>query len=423
MQKLQNNCKIPLKYKGGALVYAVAVLIIITFFSLLLLSYFGINTKLINNVKKDAVNAQYLYSAMARIQGIGTSQQPEYEIPLDDGRKILLAKKKWGVYDCCNAILLSGKDTIAACAALLGKAKNTDDSTALLIYNNTVKLHVGSNVVVVGKVFAPSAIILKYQGYNRKEDINRVFKSPDSTISVHYIGTLVKQLSNLMSQRHDQAKKYVTGFISNSFLSPTQFITADTIYVSGKLSGNIVLTASYISVEDSASIQDAILVASKIKLLQGFSGCLQAFASDSIILEKNVELLYPSSVVLMPELKPLAYWKQRLLPAIVIKDSVSVTGTLYAYLSSNYDIIEKPFISTGPGFNIKGGMYSSGAIDIRGRCSGTVICNRIVQRKLAEDNLLLDTEINIDSLPSYFSYDALFPISGSKKIVKWIKKI
>lgn len=421
MRSLQNNGRATLWYAGGALVYAVVVITIITFFSLLLLSYLGINAKLANNVEKNTFNNYYLYSAIAGIVENNTGSQEKYILQLDKNQRVLVAKRKWGVYDYCNAILLSENDTIATCSALLGKSKNKEDSTALLIYNNTVKLHAGANVKLVGKIFAPSAIILNYQGYNGRHDINRLFKSPDTTVLLPGINALISQIRNLFEQNHYQAKTYLTGVINNSFLSSTQIIASDTIYVSGKLTGNIVLSANYIIVADSADIDNVVLVASKIRLSKGFSGCMQAFASDSIIVENKVRLLYPSSVVLIPEIKPVVQSRQKLMPATIIKDSVSIQGTVYAYLSKYTDMVALPLIYTGAGFHIAGGMYSNGAIDIRGGCYGAVVCNKIVQRRLAEDNLLLDTEINIDSLPHYFSYDSFFPISGSTKIVKWLK--
>lgn len=403
--------------RGGALVYAVVAVTIITAFSLLLLSYFNINYKLLNSIKKNEIVHHYIYSGVAKTNSLIDDR--EYEVMLDGSYKLILSKKKWGVYNKCYTTLISNdNDTVSRAVALLGNAKNINDSIALLVYNNKILMHIGEKVQIIGKAFFPSSTIVPYQGYNDFNSVHRIGLCPDTNVDMREANLLVTQVKHFI-KLNTRNSMTIADSIHKSFYEPTYLLTGDTLYITGKLSGNIVIAAGVIIIDSIAELRDVILCANNVTFLSDFSGTVQVFATDVISVGDRAIFNYPSCLAILPDAGLIKMVKQE--PQIIIKDSVTIIGTVYAYSSTKYSG-RKPVIITGNGFKLVGGMYSSASIDIRGHYYGSIICNKLTQRKLAEDNLILNTVINIDSLPEYFSYDIHYPYSGSQKIVKWLER-
>src|SRR5690606_33532926 len=89
-----------------------------------------------------------------------------------------------------------------------------------------------------------------------------------------------------------------------------------------QLIGNIIIKSdSLLNIAKDCQLEHIICIANIIKIEARFQGNIQAFAQDSIVVEKDCRLTYPSSLVLFSPSEGHP-------SGIRIADSVQITGTV-----------------------------------------------------------------------------------------------
>lgn len=400
---------------GSALIYAIAAMVIISSFALLLLSYTGINYRYVDLLKKREITNAYCLQGLGILKNGALEYNIPYTFSLDNSFRLKLEKRHWGLFDLYySSVLKSNGDSLLSKLALIGYEKG-DDSTALFLQNSNIRTQVGERVYVSGKCYLPGSILKLYKGgaYDNIQ-LNRIYESPDTFPHIVNTPALKEWIDNLATPYKAGYERY-TDSITNSFYSSTRLLAADTLFLGGYMAGNIIACANTIIAEPGAALKDVILLARSVRIDSGFSGSIQVIAFKSIEIGKNVKLRYPSTIALLPDMDI----QEQGTTIFTIADSFCIDGSVYA---STADAERNKYlnISFGKGSIINGAIYSSSALIWQGKCNGTVICKGLVNRRLMETNLLSDININVDSLPRYYSYDLLFPMHGGRKIVAWL---
>jgi hypothetical protein len=180
--------------------------------------------------------------------------------------------------------------------------------------------------------------------------------------------------------------------VFNSFRLPTQvyYSEAGLKIPEGKYIGNLAfISKRMVVVPASCKLEDVIIAAPKIVIEESFSGTLQAFASDSIVIAKNVNLKYPSVLGLVTAV----HSRQA---GISLSENDSLHGEIFAIKTPNepgsgmtgVTIAEKAFVY--------GEVYTNGIADIRGTVYGSLCSELIMLRTPSSiyENHLLGTVLD-----------------------------
>ncbi|MNJ84251.1 hypothetical protein D3C87_17000 [compost metagenome] len=262
----------------------------------------------------------FIFSAQKRIEVIHTSQE---HLLLDSYYGIQLGLQQVKVNDSLQYIHPSG-DTSLIRKFLWG-------SYYLVTTVTTKNNRSFKRSALVGSEFQPSIPSfvlrsgsdgLKVAGATRLEGAVYV---PGKRVDLAYIGgknytnsqVVFGQINDIKDLKLNLSKDFENvspqNFVGN--LRPTPFLFQDTtvsflsegiyfqsldpIHIKTKLKGKIVVHSfDSLVIYPEAQLSNIILIAPKIYIKQGFTGTLQALASEKIILEESVTLSYPSTLIL-----------------------------------------------------------------------------------------------------------------------------
>jgi len=179
------------------------------------------------------------------------------------------------------------------------------------------------------------------------------------------------------------------------------------------LTGNIIIQSSKgITVDSTCNLRGVIIVAPKITFRSNFSGTLQAFASDSLIIRKKCTFNYPSF---------LASIGNNPNQSLTIDNESTVHGALILYVLEN-------MYNTSSGIRlsdkcqVNGIVYSNTYTEILGKIIGTVYSNSFILNlgQTSYINYLKDAEISPSKLSLFYSSPLLFANQTSYSIIEWL---
>ena len=138
-----------------------------------------------------------------------------------------------------------------------------------------------------------------------------------------------------------------------------------------------------------------IIASGKIIIEEGFCGCLQLFAHDSLIIGSNSNFQYPSFIIL---------YNQNVNPVYLeVGDSSIINGDVI--VCQEEKSTKEPFLKIGKDALVRGQVYVNGTVNLQGKIHGSLACKDFYlrTRKAYYINHLLDNEINFDSLSGYYT--------------------
>jgi hypothetical protein len=208
--------------------------------------------------------------------------------------------------------------------------------------------------------------------------------------------------------------------ISNSFLQKTLLVHSDgVILLANKtISGNVLIHSSRkIIVEASCVTKDILLVAPKIEIRQKFKGSLQAFASDTLKTEKDVELMYPSSLVVFARDNKT----EKKQPSLFIDENNRIKGQLIV-INNSTNIDRTAYLRLSKESVLEGSLYCNGYLDLQAAVKGLVMTNSflLVTPSSVYENHVLNATINRKELSDHFSAGMIFGSKRKKSIAKWV---
>jgi len=179
-------------------------------------------------------------------------------------------------------------------------------------------------------------------------------------------------------------------------------------------SGQTVLySTDRVVLDNTVSIEDAIVVAPVIHLASGFTGAGQFLATDSLILDENVTLRYPS--VLCINRLELTHQGQ-----LIIKENSSVSG-LVVLADAIKGRNGGGHMSLAANSTIRGQVFCESSFDHRGSVEGMVETHSFLLRTPSSvyENHLLDATLDCESLDSHYVFLASSSTTN-RNLVKWL---
>ncbi|MDA8956457.1 hypothetical protein N9H19_02440 [Flavobacteriales bacterium] len=392
-----------MKLKAGALLYAVfasVVMLVISILILLLLDFFNQNVSFFKNEIHLKDN---LHSAIQLSMAL---ENGSYLLDLYSEKKdsVLIVKKQWGVFNYVLVESFNNKRFLKK-AALLGDRINKSKVLELSPYNKVLNLCGKSKIN--GDVYLPD------QGVKRAYIEGRSFVG-DQLIN----GTigLSDHDWNYTLENFDKTDFQFEEDLSDSLVHP---FSQETIYIyeqdrlvlgSNSYKGNIVIESeTSIFVSSQCSLEDVILIAPIIVLESGFSGQLQLIGSDSILIEENVALLYPSSIICNSKK-----------PSVKLLDSAIVEGVIF--IKSQLNNRHFPNLEIHKNALVRGQVYCHGNVEFEGSVYGQMYVDRFIlhTNTTVYENHLLDITLDNSLLSSSYLGIHFDDINAKKGIVKWL---
>lgn len=169
-----------------------------------------------------------------------------------------------------------------------------------------------------------------------------------------------------------------------------------------------------ISIDADSKLEHTLVFAKKIKIESGFTGKLQAFATEQMIIEEAVVLQYPSILWLS---------RQDTLPAnIVIGDKCQVHGAIVFDIDLFQATPEQlDYVLIDTQAEIWGYIYATHRLDLKGKVYGHVSAGEFILKNQAAQykNHLLDAYVSVNDLhPSYAG--PFIAEQAPLRIIEWL---
>ncbi len=419
-----------MKFKGGILYYSLVVIVLTGSFVgfVLLLSYYD-NRLFLNKFNQDRIRRNVISAINIYLAGEDIFKQEDtititlFDSPSD---RVYMSRKKWGNYFVIKSSA-NWKNLSFSKQCLVASDINFQEPIALFLQDNGSILSLSGNTILKGTCYLPEKTVrsasIEGQQFIHKKLVSGIIKESPKTFpeldeylfeyTIDYVEDIENQSDSIVNILELDNKVY-----SNSFFSKTIFLYNDTMnkLANYNLTGNIVLWSTRgIELDSTSQMTDIILIAPSIKIKKGFKGEIQAFAIQSIIVEENCNLYYPSQLCVLQS------DKSRYNPA----DSLIISIDENSYVKGGILIKSAgltSYIKLENGARAVGQIYCPGLVELKGEIEGTLYCQSFYLGTLKARyyNHLLNTRIDYNGLSKHFGYIDLFKENPHKTIIKWL---
>ncbi|GAB5400860.1 MAG: hypothetical protein Aureis2KO_24450 [Aureisphaera sp.] len=411
------------KIKASALQFAILASVILALLlgSFITLThthrYFGLQSQLFMDV--------VIQSQMGLEQSLLPSTQIQDSISLELGNFTTVLKKGyWGGF-VTSASTSKAKNKSFTKMALVGSV-NEDPKTALHVADPQLPLVVVGDTKIEGAAYISDkgikAGVISGHYYNGKELVSGSIRRSNG--SLPELDTQWQSQTEQLLLPGPIPSEYMTALKDRnvqSFQEPSLIIyDTNTIYLTQECIGNVILKSeTEIIISRLAKLTDVVLVAPKITIENGFQGNGHFMASEKIMVEENVILDYPSSLVLFnkkeEESTPIPKGEE---PLYISKNS-NVQGNVI-YLPKAFENHSNTNVYIHEDSIVRGSIYVKGNLGMAGTVIGSTYTNRFITNEFGSryinhiyNGKLLGTKI----------HDAFcgLPFQNTKKgVVKWL---
>lgn len=408
-----------MKLRGTALLFTLVISMIICLIVGFVILIKELNTKYVLRAETEERVQYNCLSALHAAMNDSNFVQPNSSQLIDlygQGRdSVRMIRRDWGMFEIfvSNAFSHGIRARKVALTALVGDTERI----ALYLTENGKPLSLCGQTELNGIVFAPQAGLRpafiegkSFVGTELVKGETRVSAASLPEFPMRYLKKII---------RSSAPADFQTDFpdhLSASFSDSTVYFSPQRkdILITRSLAGNIIIQCTdMVRIAAEAQLEDIILVAKKVIVQSGFSGNLQIFATDSIVVEDKVQLQYPSVLALLKSDREEADPTNK---EIKIKGKSEVSGLVL--------VDDRGMISLSAESLVKGLVYSKGSVECRGRVEGSIFTNSFMLRTASGiyENHLLDTRISPKALPAYFCYPVPQMNAGNskKKLLKWL---
>lgn len=412
--------------KAGSLAYAIAVSVIVAIICtmMILLAYMNrsyfIHTDWHDRLKDNAHSAISI-----GLTSDSNEDFQEWKDLFEDGSdSVWIKKRRWGAYE---VIFASAKHRNLEFSKTAIKAYTSEETKALALWltDRNRPLQISGNALLKGNCSLPKKGLdrayIEGKNYTRKE-----LMYGEKSLSTSKLPEIDKELldywSKYLRKEYNQQDSLVDAGKMEKQLSHS-FQKKTIIYHSSEeidlrdidLSGNILISSEKnIKVGEEVTLNQVILVAPIITLEKTRASSLHIIASDTVILGEDVEMEYPSSII-MKSTDQVPYLK--------ISEGVNFRGCIVSALGDlmrrtnnlSMEINEKAFL--------KGQVYCEGNFEHMGTIEGTVIANNFLLKTPSGiyENHLLNGKIDRTELSKNFGGLAFGGWKNKSKTIEWLE--
>lgn len=343
---------------------------------------------------------------------------------------VSLERKSWGAFEIGISKAIWKKDTSTQ-IALIGYGMNPENDFAVYLSDRDKSLWLCGKTIIKGLCYLPKAgaerAYIDGKGFLGDKLIDGEIRQ-SKKILPHLNMALIESLISLfsISEIHLNSHDSIICFdelkknrnMNNSFEKRTIILLSKNriSLKDDSFEGNIIIVSEKeIEISSGTQLKDIIIIAPKIEIKEGFIGNIQAYANDTLIIEKNCQLKYPSSVgIIRSE-------KNRNDILLKVEEGTILDGVLLAYQEDN-GMKENLKIQLERNTKVMGEVYSSGSVDLQGEVYGRVMCNKFILHTSSSvyENYLLNAVIDNSKMPVNLVTSIIVEQSGNKKVAQWL---
>lgn len=408
----------------------IALLIALASGSLILLAYhhkiYLLEYLQYKHLQSNARSAEALL--LAETSSVSNGLTIEDRVDLFDNQEdsAILQTRPWGLFEIGSYCVWDSRDTIRK-TFLYGYRPGEHLSASIYLADQGRPLLVSGNTDLRGSFYLPKAGVLSayvenkfFQRQNLYTGALNVSEPELPSISAFFLEHLTALVRNPFNECPDAQLKQLEAVAKDSlvasFTNPLTIAFSEHPLLLDRMSarGHILLFSPIaIHVSKHANLQNVLLIAPSITIEEGFRGCLQAIASDSLIIQKNCLLSYPSSAILIPNITPNSF------STLQLCEKAHLEGI--ACLVHNNDI-SRGLVRMDPNSEVMGQVYSSSFAQVQGKIIGNLTCKRLFLQTPSSiyENVLLDATIDNTKLSKAFVGSSLLESKRQKQIIQWL---
>jgi hypothetical protein len=327
---------------------------------------------------------------------------------------------RWGAFTIVTSRTFRG-DQKKQRSALTGFAGR--GLPALYLSGNLSSLKVTGRTRVEGIAYLPNASVERSHVGGKNYEFPELIFGEKRKAELE-LPSLRKEWQNVTAAdltRGLAVRKEIPADSTFSFHNSTScYETIEPLVLGGTLAGNVIIHSfDSILVLATAKLDNVILVAPVVRLQEGFVGRVQVVASERIICEKDVRLLYPS-VLLLNELSMKNPLSGR---SVILNEGAMVLGGILITTQA-FDYRQPPVLGLAVNSTVAGLIYNTGETEAAGNIAGSLYTAQLVSHTGGGTygNHLVDATVSSKELPA----DFLLPCwlqeqaADNQKIVKWL---
>ena len=325
------------------------------------------------------------------------------QVSISDENKVELLVSQWGVYEIGHVRTIYKTDTFQR-SFFIGY--HSDESKALRLYSTSFPLRLAGNTRIKGGVEVPLGKV--EQAFIAGKPYTGV-SIPKSSISESTHGNLRTVDFNIPNDIEPVLLEEDS--LKNAFNEITKNVTIQNNLVDLNIEGNVVITSNQIvAVKASSRLENVILKAPTVIIESGFEGSIQVVATDSLVVENDVKLNFPSALVVDSEKNNKPH-KIRVGSGTVIQGLVSISDRQKDY--------ENNYMYLNVGSTVFGNVIAQGVLSLRGNVYGYVEAYKTVVSKSSSVNYntLLDCTIDSDQLEDF----CVFFFGNNAGVLKYLE--
>ncbi len=334
------------------------------------------------------------------------------------GDTSLIRKTLWGSYLLITSQTFKNQQSVSR-SALVG-SEFEESIPALILRNGSDGLRLCGETFIEGAVYLPNKRVeLAYIAgknyvnpqliYGTIEDV-KALKLP---LSKTYENLSANSFTGNMPAQPFVSKDTTVSFLSSGIY----YQSLDALQLRTHFSGKIIIRSfDSLVVHREAQLNQVILIAPKIHIRKGFTGNLQAYASEHITLEDSVTLNYPSTLILNEQ----AAEPEKRSHSVTIGTNSSVLGGILM-TTQHYDFRKQPKLNLAKNAVVAGIIFNCGITETYGAVIGSLNTGEtlVLAGGGSYTNHLLDVVISSKRLPKDFICPAWLEVSSRsrKKII------
>lgn len=409
------------KLKGGALYIAliISILIGVMLSIFILIAWFN-QKQVLSRIGTEQLRHNLItglnYAQSSFFMDIDNGKWKKSEYGYDS---IKVRARQWGGYFLISVDTKNSHQSQSKCG-IFGCSVASD--TALMIRDFPRPLSIAGKIRLNGLCYIPKGQFkstdLEGTSFNPVGDINRFIRNAPYNLpelSKEFLKRLEKSRQTI-NLKTDSLIGIIDN-IDNSFRGKTAIYENSSISLNdNKLKGNIKLIATdKVVIGNQALLSDIFIIAKKVLIKKGFKGIVHILASDSIIIEEDCELEYPSSLIVFNDNEK----KVSQMPGIYIDDNCKIMGDIIVTCKL---IENKAMLNVGKEVEVFGVVFSSGYASLQGKYFGNVYVDRLMLKTplALYDNHLLNIELDSRKFSSSLIIPLLFETQNKLKCAKWL---
>ncbi|MDL2320126.1 hypothetical protein LJC45_03230 [Alistipes sp. OttesenSCG-928-B03] len=290
-------------------------------------------------------------------------EEPVYRLYDDGGGSadLLTERYFWGLYE---VVAIGTADGGASSVRMLGKAKPAHENPALWVCDRRKAVSFSGTTALFGEAWIPARGVQYSQMYSVAFK-GRQLEPAQIRTSGEELPAIDPATRNVAEALWRLAEDTLSdGYLSaaRSFREPLLCARVSGGHLDGDARGRVVIKGDDLIIGRECTLQDVLVVAASVRVESGFRGKVQIFARDSVVLEDNVLLEYPSGIFLDGDTPD---------GCLTLGDACEVNGYVIVEETTRPKGRPKARYIQPPGARVRGLLRVDGVAQVEGAVTGS----------------------------------------------------